>query len=505
MSYLGVDIGTSSCRAVAFDASGKLLAQAQREYRVSTPRPAWAELDSEQVCRACLDVIREVNGACAGDPVRALAVSSQGEAFTPVDAAGACLAHAQVSSDARAADLARDWSAEFGRERLYRITGHTAHPMFTLFKLLWLRDNDPRIWAKAARFLCFEDLLHTRLGVEPAMGWPLAGRTMLFDVRKHVWDEAILRRVGLDPARLPRTLPAGAVVGTIPRRIGEGLGFSREVLVVAGGHDQPISALGAGITEPGMAAYATGTTECITPAFATPAFSRELLDANLCTYDFSLPGMYCTVAFSLTGGNILKWFRDEFGAAEAAEAARTGVPAYEILLRELEPAQPTSLLVLPYFTPSGTPYFDPHTTGAILGLRLTTRRGEVLRALLEGVAFEMRLNCDILQRSGVSIRELRATGGGARNAAWTQLKADVLDKPITSVGITECGAMGAALLAAAALSADSGTSRTTAQALAREWVQTGQVFEPDQSRAAHYRAQFEQYKRLYPALRALRG
>lgn len=496
MSYLGVDIGTSSCRAVAFDAGGKLLAQAQREYRVITPRAGWAELDSEQVCRSCMDVIREVNAACSGDPVRALGISSQGEAFTPVDGAGRCLAHAQVSSDARAASLARDWSAEFGRERLYQITGHTAHPMFTLFKVLWLRDNDARTWAQAARFLCFEDLLHTRLGVDPAMGWPLAGRTMLFDVRKHAWDDAILQRVGLEPARLARTLPAGAVVGIVSGRIGQELGFSRDVLVVAGGHDQPLSALGAGITAPGMAAYATGTTECITPAFAAPVFSQELLDGNLCTYDFSLPEMYCTVAFSLTGGNILKWFRDEFGASEAAEAGRTGVPVYEILLRELSP-QPTPLLVLPYFTPSGTPYFDPHTTGAILGLRLTTSRGEVLRALLEGVAFEMRLNLDILQRSGVSIRELRATGGGARNAAWTQLKADVLGKPITSVAVTECGALGAALLAA---SADSGTAT---QALVREWVRTGQVFEPDQSRAAHYSSQFVQYKQLYPVLRAL--
>jgi xylulokinase len=497
MSYLGVDIGTSSCKAVVFDAAGKLLAQAFREYRVSSPHSGWAELDSEQVCRACLEAIGEANSACAADPVRALGISSQGEAFTPVDAAGSCLAHAQVSFDARAAGLARDWSTEFGRERLYRITGHTAHPMFTLFKLLWLRDNEPRIWARAARFLCFEDLLHLRLGVEPAMGWPLAGRTMLFDVRKHVWDGEILRCVGLEPTRLARSLPAGAVVGAVPRRTGETLGFSRAVLVVAGGHDQPVSALGGGITTPGMAAYATGTTECITPAFATPAFSQELLEGNLCTYDFSLPGMYCTVAFSLTGGNILKWFRDEFGAVETAEAGRTGVPAYEILLRELSP-QPTPLLVLPYFTPSGTPYFDPQTTGAILGLRLTTSRGEVLRALLEGVAFEMRLNLDILQRSGVNIRELRATGGGARNPAWTQLKADVLDKPITGVAVTECGALGAALLAAAA---DNGTA---AQVLAQEWVRTGQVFEPNQARAAHYRAQFEQYKRLYPALQALR-
>jgi len=497
MSYMGIDIGTSGCKAAVFDADGRQLALAYREYRMLNPRDGWAELNSEQVCAAALEAIREAAAACGADPVRALGISSQGEAFTPVDADGRILANAQVSFDRRAAVIADEFSAEFGRERLYEITGHTAHPMFTLFKLLWVREHQPQLWDQAAKFLCFEDLLHTRLGIEPAMGWPLAGRTMLFDVRKHEWDAGILRRAGLSSVKLARPVPSGTVVGTIASSVARSLGFARDVRVVAGGHDQSCAALGAGIVTAGKAMYATGTVECIAPAFPAPVFSPELRQSNLCTYDFAVRGMYTTVAFSLTGGNILTWFRTEFGEKETVAAAATGANVYELLLKQVS-SQPPKLLVLPHFTPTGTPHFDTEATGAILGLQLTTTRGEILRALLEGVAFEMRLNLDILHRSGMRIDELRATGGGARSAVWNQLKADVMDKPITSVAVTEAGCLGAAMLAAAA---DTGERLET---LVAQWVHTGAVFEPNSAHAAWYRERFELYKRLYPALRGLR-
>jgi xylulokinase len=204
--------------------------------------------------------------------------------------------------------------------------------------------------------------------------------------------------------------------------------------------------------------------------------------------------MYTTVAFSLTGGNLLKWFRDEWGEREVAEAARSGVSAYEVLLRQIGD-KPSSLLVLPYFTPTGTPYFDARATGAILGLRLTTRRAEVLRALLEGVTFEMRLNLSILERSGVKIEELRAIGGGARSLIWTQLKADVLNKPITTVAVTEAGCLGVAMLARAA---DTGE---TLSDIVRTWVKTGAVVEPNAENAAYYQERFAVYVKLYPTLK----
>lgn len=494
MSYLGLDIGTTGCKAAVFDAEGRVLALAYREYPLLVPRPGWAEVDSARVCADCRGAIQEAVALSRGDPVRAMGISCQGEAFTPVGRDGAMLGNGMVSSDARAVDLVASFIRQFGARRLYDLTGHTPHPMFTLFKLLWLRRERPDVFAAAGRFLCFEDLFHQQLGLEPAISWPLAGRTMLFNVRSHRWDEEILQAIQLDPARLAQPRPSASVVGTIPRRAASELGLPKGVILVAGGHDQPCGALGAGVVEPGVAMYASGTVECICPVFEVPCFDEPLFRANLCTYDSTLPGMYTTVMFSLTGGNLLRWFRDQWGQTEVAEAARGGADPYDLLLRAMAP-EPTDLLVLPYFTPSGTPYFDAQTPGAVLGLRLTTTRGQFLRALIEGVALEMRLNLEILRESGLAVRELRAIGGGAKSTALVQLKADVLGRPIATLAVTEAGCLGVALLACAA-------HRVAApRELVDLWVKPGVVVEPDPRRAARYDERFGVYRELYPAVR----
>ncbi len=502
MSYMGIDIGTTGCKAGVFDGEGRLLALTYREYPLSAPQRGWAELDSQLVMDRCVEVIGEAVSRVEGDAVAALGISCQGEAFTPLRKAAPTgrgggddyLCGAMVSSDARAAELVEPWSREFGPERLYEITGHTSHPLFTVFKLLWLRENRPQIWESAEKFYCFEELLQHRLGIEPAISFPLAGRTMIFDVRRHQWSEEILDSLGLDASRLARPVASGTVVGEIPPAVAGELGLGSGVKVVAGGHDQPSGALGAGVVEPGRAMYATGTVECICPAFDRPIFEKQLFENNICTYDYTLEGMYTTIVYSLTGGNLLQWFRDQWAQSEVQLAKRSGKNVYELILAEMA-AEPTDLSVLPYFTPSGTPYFDAKVPGAILGMRLDTTRGQVLRALLEGVALEMRLNVDILDRSGLAISEFRAIGGGAKNPLLTQLKADVLGRPITTLEVTEGGCLGVAMLACAA---DGGGARL--RELADVWVKPTSTVEPDRRRAQRYAEKFEQYKQLYPTL-----
>ena len=412
------------------------------------PRPAGRRSNSAAVCRSCLDAIREAAAASPADPVAALAISSQGEAFTPVSADGAYLANAMVSFDVRSEPSVAEFTRRFAAGRLYELTGHTPHTMFTLFKLLWLCRHRPDVWRAAVKFYCFEELLQQRLGLEPAISWPLAGRTMLFNVRTHQWEEEVLSAIPMGASQFARPAASGTVVGTISPNVAAELGLPRGVMVVAGGHDQPCGALGAGIVEPGTAMYSTGTTECICPLFPRPVFHEDLFRSNLCTYDSAIPGTYTTVAFSLTGGNLLRWFRDQWCEAEVQDAARKGDDPYEVILRGMDD-EPTDLFVLPYFTTSGTPYCDPQVPGAILGLRLGTTRGQVLRALLEGVALEMRQNVELLARAGLVVREFRAIGGGAKSVALTQLKADVLGRPVTTLAVTEAACLGAAMLACA--------------------------------------------------------
>jgi xylulokinase len=496
MSYLGLDIGQTGCKAVIFDERGRQLSAAYREYKTVIPAEGLAELDSNEVRDSCFSVMMDAQSGCSNDPVRGLGISSQGEAFTPVGADGRYLANAMITFDTRAAQIAETWSKKFGLQKLYETTGHTAHPMFSLFKLLWLRDNMPEVFKDAVKFLCFEDLLQHALGLEPHIAWPLAGRTMMFNIIEHRWEERIIGEVGIDASKLAVPAPSGTAVGKVDPSIARDIGFAEDVVVAAAGHDQPLGALGAGVVTAGKAMYATGTSECITPAFKEPVLSEELFRNNLCTYDYVMSGMYTTVSFSLTGGNILRWFRDEWGQSEVAEAEKKGVSAYELLLQSMSD-EPSRLLVLPYFTPSGTPYFDTEVPGAILGLRLSTKRSEVLRALLEGVALEMRLNLEILNHSGIHIEELRAIGGGAKSVLWTQLKADVLDTPITTLFMTE-----AACLAGAMLACSAHTDEPVASVVKR-WVKTGPVLRPDPKRAEVYSRVFEKYRDLYHGIKSL--
>lgn len=491
--FMGVDIGTGGCKAAVFDEDGRQLGYSYREYDVICPQAGWVELDSDEVIERCFEVISE-SAKQAGGFVAGLGISSQGEAFTPVDADGKVLCNALVSSDCRADKYAQFWAKDFGVKKLYEITGHTPHPMFSLFKLLWILDNRKDIAEKADKYLCFEDLLQLRLGLKPAMGYPMAGRTMLFDIRKRCWSKDILDAVGLSEDKFATPMPSGTKAGVISGRAAAKLGLGKDVFVVTGGHDQPCSALGAGSAAPGTAVYATGTVECLTAALPEPIFSSRLMDSNLCTYHHTAADMYATVAFSLTGGNLLRWFRDQFGAMEIMQAAQSGRSAYELLIEQM-PQEPTDIMVLPYFTPTGTPYFDTSVKGLIYGLTLASTRGQIIRGLLEGVAMEMKLNLEILDNCGYKINELRAIGGGAKSVKWVQLKADVLNRVITVLDVKEAGCMGAAILAAAA---DAGAASS---AVAQKWVKPVTVVYPQEKNAAHYEKQFQKYRSLYPIVK----
>jgi len=480
MNYLGLDIGTSGCKAAVFKQDGTCASSAYQSYSIISPQSGWAELDSNEVIEKCFAVIRQAVKTASGE-VKAMAISSQGEAFTPVGESGKFLGNAMISSDRRAEDLLKDWKKQFGADKLYRITGHSSSAMFTLFKLIWLKENQPDIWLKSKAFYCFEDLMHFRLGVPPAIGWPLAGRTMLFDINNHCWNKEILNAIGLDKSKLARPLSSGSVAGIIPDNIAKELGLPSGVKVVTGGHDQTICALGAGAFEVGTAMYATGTVECICPVLSKKVLTPKLYKNNLCCYDYSLPNKYTTVAYCLTGGNILQWFKTNFAPQDS----------YDSVIEQI-PNEPTDLLTLPYFTPSGTPYFDTVTKGIIMGLDLNTSRHKILKSLLEGVLLEMKLNLDLLAESGIEINKLIATGGGAKNAKWLQLKADVLNIPIIKTNIAEAGCFGAAMLA---FSADTGMSI--------KHNSDEQTIIPNPEKAKIYKNKFENYKKMYPIIKKL--
>jgi xylulokinase len=369
--------------------------------------------------------------------------------------------------------------------------------MYTLFKLQWLKENRPDVWERADKFLCFEDLLQHRLGIDPAISRSLAGRTMMFDVMERRWSDSILDTIGLSPKRLARPLASGSIAGKINSKIGNELGLAKNAYVVTAGHDQPCAALGSGVTKAGLAIYTCGTVECITPCLDKAVISDELRKNNFCMYDHVVEDKYVTLAYRLTGGNILKWFRSEFAYKEKETASALKKDPYELIVKNMA-ENPTDLMVLPYWVSGGTPHFDIHTKGAILGLRLSTKRGEVIRALIEGVAMEMRLNLDILERSGIDINMLRIVGGGAKSEKLTHLKANVLGKSITTLQVKETGCYGAAMLAYSA------NTKESVYKIADSWVKIVSEIVPDEKERKFYDEKFERYVDVYPKIREIK-
>ena len=315
---------------------------------------------------AICTVLREVSAQVADDPPRALSISALGEAFTPVDEQGEFLYNTIVSPDARAVDQAERLRDALGEQRVFEITGMPLHSSFTLPKIMWMRENRPDLHERTWKYLLWPDMVFFKLGLEPRLDWSLAGRTMAFDVVKKTWSEEMLEAAAISPDLFAEPIASGEVVGEISQAASEATGLPKGCLVVSGGHDQPMNALGAGIIREGRAVDGMGTVECITVAFDRPVLTRAMLANNYCCYPHVYGEMYASIAFTYSSGSILRWYRDNFGRWYREQAERTGADVYDLLLADL-PEGPTGLFVVPYFAGSGTPYLDAMARGPWAG------------------------------------------------------------------------------------------------------------------------------------------
>lgn len=496
MHLMGIDVGSTGVKAVVFTPEGEIVGSAYREYAEVYPQPGWIELVPGEVWDAVRFVIGEAAARAGGD-VRALAISALGEAFTPVTADGSFLANTIVSPDARATAQAERLGEALGADRIFALTGMPLSPSFTLPKLIWMRERRPEIHARTWKYLLWPETILLKLGLTPRIDHSLAGRTMAFDVTRREWSAEMLDAAGIPAEMLAEPIAPGEVVGELTADAAAEVGLEAGCLVVAGGHDQPMNALGAGVIREGMCVDGMGTVECITVAFDQPVLTDAMRAHNYGCYPHVATPMYATIAYNYSAGSILRWWRDLFGAEERRVAQERGVDVYDVLLAGL-PEGPSGLLWLPYFAGSGTPYLDPHAKGAILGLALDTDRPRLVKALLEGTCFEIDLNVRALEEAGVPIDRLRATGGGSRSDAWLQLKADITGKPVVRLNVSESGCQAGAMLGGVAL----GVWRDLAEATAA-LVREGEGFEPRPEMQERYAPLRESYAQLWPAIREI--
>jgi xylulokinase len=455
------------------------------------------ELDPEEVWNAVKGVIRQVTQAIPDDPVRALSVSTHGESVVPVDAQGRFLCRFITALDTRAAKETEWWGERLGKDRLFQITGMPLHPMYTVNKLMWLRQHQPDIFAAARRFLCMQDFIFHQLGLDPAMDYSLATRTMAFDVNQLAWSREILSLAQLDVEQLSRALPSGSVLGEIAPSIAEELGMAPGAVGVTGGHDQPAGALGCGAIAEGIAMDSTGTVECVAVASPKLVLGTELLEGNLPIAPHTVAGMYLVLGYSSTGGALLRWYRDNFASAELQEAERTGQDVYDLILEQAVEG-PSSVLILPHFFGSGTPWMDPDSKGAILGLDMTTNKGQIIKGILDSVTYETKLSVDVMETAGISVRELRAIGGGAKSPRWLQTKADIFGKPVVAMDVSEAACLGVAVLAGVATRSFSSIEEGVAR-----MVRVKRIYEPDMAMHERYMQKAQRFAQVYPTLAEL--
>ena len=493
MSLLGVEISDTHVTAAAFDIEGRVIGRGEANSTVDRADSQRAEVSMERVWDALVEAVSRATCELT-DQVTAMSLAVQGEASVPVDRNGNSLGPSTLSEDTRSADVARDFQERVSPIEVMRVTGMPMGRSFGLLRLLWLREHEPEVYRNTWKFLDWQAYVVSRLGLEPTTDPSLAGRTQMFDVISHVWADGIIDAAGLDRGKVSEVKPTGTLLGEISRKAADALGLPAGTKFVLGGYDRAVAALGVGAAASGHALNATEGGEVLVPAFHEPVVDVDMMKNGFSCGPHVVPEMYVSVAHNPTGGALLDWYREITGPGVEETDEHRG---FDALIEEMD-GTPTDLMVLPYFGPSGTPYHDPKPIGTVTGLTLSTRRGTLVRGLLEGLAFEMKLNTTLLAESGIRLSEVHVSGAPARSRGWCQLKADVLGVPVCRhVGIGP-GVLGAAMLAGV------GSGVYDSVSTAVEFCVTAEEqIRPSGERSDLYERKFLTYRRLYPALREI--
>ncbi|MEM2129274.1 MAG: xylulokinase [Candidatus Bathyarchaeia archaeon] len=498
--FLGVDLGTTSVKCVLFDQQGKVAASALEEYELLMPSPDIVEAKTEtywDAFRTCTkEILRHSNIDIS--EILGISISSQGESFTYLDKKGKPLGNVIVWLDNRSKTEAKIIQDEFGVDGVYRVTGqNVVSPTWTATKILWLKRNKPSIFRKVEKFLLLEDFLIYKLTGKFATEHSVVCSSLLFDMVKRRWWKEILEFIGINEDQLPQLNPSGVPLGEVTSNAAREIGLSTKTLVSTGAYDQAANAIGAGNIENGVVTETTGGAMAI-----VATVDKILLDPKrrIPCHRHAVSGKYFLQPWCQTAGAILKWFRDNFGQQEIEEAILQNKDPYDLLMAQASKVPPSSdgLVLLPHFMGAASPEFNPDAKGVLFGLTLYHRKGHVIRAIIESIAYMLRRNIELLEELGVEVKEVRSTGGAARSPLWNQIKADVLQKPILTVRTEETAALGAAILAGLATK----TFRSLNEAV-HSMVSVKERFSPQSANREIYNKQYKKYVKLYNNLRTM--
>ena len=498
MAYLlGIDVGTSGSKALLIDEDGAVVSNVTTEYPMFTPRPLWAEQNPADWWEATITSIRQALdevGVDAGE-VAGIGLTGQMHGLVLLDEAGEVLRPCIMWNDQRTGAQCKSITEKVGAERVLQLTGNPVLPGFTAPKIVWVRENEPAVYEKAAKVLLPKDYVRYRLTGTYASEVSGASGTSLFNVGERAWSDEMLEALEIPKEWMPEVAESPVVTAHISEEAAEATGLKAGTPVVGGGGDQAAQAVGTGIIEEGVLSATLGTSGVVFAA--TEAYKVEP-EGRLHAFCHAVPGKWHLMGVMLSAGGSFRWFRDALGEREKEAAAAAGKDPYE-LLTELAAAAPTGcegLVFLPYLTGERTPYPDPNARGVYFGLTLRHDKAHMVRAVLEGVAYGLRDSLELMRDLGLSTAQVRGSGGGARSEFWRQILSDVFNTELVTVNVTEGAAYGAALLAGVGAEV-----YNSVEDACQSTIEITSKVSPNWEAVKQYEDFYAIYQSLYPALK----
>ncbi|MDF2591168.1 MAG: D-xylulose kinase [Clostridia bacterium] len=497
MQYLlGIDLGTSGTKTVLFDIEGNTICSKTIEYPLYQPRNGWAEQDPSDWWHATCDGIRYVitkSGIDASE-IAGIGLSGQMHGLVMLDKDGAVLRNSIIWCDQRTTKECDQMNKIIGERRLIEITANPALTGFTASKILWVQNNEPEIYAKCAHILLPKDYIRYMLTGEFATEMSDASGMQLMDVSKRCWSDEILSKFNIEKSMLPKLYESPEVTGNVHKRAAEITGLCEGTIVVGGAADNSAAAVGTGVVRSGSAFTTIGTSGVIYAISDDVSIDLQGRVHTLCS---AVPGKWTVMSCTLSAGLSLKWLRDTCCLEEMIEAEKLGSDPYIVMNTLAEKVMPGAggLIYLPYLMGERSPHPDPYCRGVFFGLSASHDRSNMIRSVMEGVAFSQLECVDVFREMGVNIKDMIACGGGGRSAVWRQMLSDMYGCPVSTIKAEEGPALGAAILAGVGAGIYDSVESACDKLVSRKSVQY-----PNDSDQKVYEEYYKLYRKLYADL-----
>lgn len=451
--FIGVDIGTTSTKVIAFSSSGAIKHSVSHGYSLFSPQPGWSEEDPEAIFAAVITGLQEVmiQGGLAAEDIAAVGFSAAMHTLIVMDQHHSRLTNSMTWADSRSIKQAERLKQDKRGFDLYQRTGTPIHPMSPLAKIIWLREQDTETFHNAAKFISIKEYIFYQLFDRYLVDYSIASATGLLNLQRLTWDDEALAWAGIRADQLSDLVPTTHILRGLRPQYAEATGLHPDTPIVIGASDGVLANLGVGAISPEQIAVTIGTSGAVRKVVSAP-----LTDPHGRTFCYALTDRHWIVGGATnSGGIVLRWFRDQFGSAEIEQAQATGTDPYDLLIEHAQTvrAGAEGVIFLPFLTGERAPYWNADARGVFFGVALHHERSHVIRALLEGILFSVYSVTAVLDELTGRSQTVSASGGFARSQVWRQMMADVFNYPVLAPEVYEASGFGAAVMAMVAVGA----------------------------------------------------